>query len=324
MSRNTRTLAMAVVLALCIGGALTGCKKSDSDKKTVRLSTSKNVWCSLAIIADVKGFFDAEGLDVDVSYTDGGRYCMDALLSGSAEAGNIVETNVSYLGYTGNRNIVVIGNVVESTSVAIVARRSSGIGELGDLVGKRLAFAPAMQGEIFAHRVLAKHGLDIGQINIQKLQPKAIPSALDSGAIDAASTWEPFVYACTKALGSDAIVFRDPLAHKGYMHLAVRRDWAEKNPDVAKALLRAFQRAGDFVRQHPDEAKKILVEQMHVDIDLVNAIWPHFNIALTMDGADDLQPCEKCEEDICEVCFEQDGCGWCQVIFFVGEDEEDG
>lgn len=275
-----------LIIATLLAGFLvtSGCEKSDQRPATkVHLSTSKNVWCSLPLLADAHGFFKSEGLDVHLTFTDGGRYCMDAVLSGSADAGTVVETNVSYLGFTGNDTILVVGNVVESTSVAIVARRSSGIRELSDLEGRKLGYAPAMQGEIYANRVLAKHGVDISKVHIQKLQPKAIPSALDSGAIDAASTWEPFVYACTRALGDDAVVFRDADAHKGYMHLAVRRKWAEEHHDTVVALLRALRRAEEFAAGDPAQAMKTLARIMHVDVELVKAIWPYFEIRLTLD-----------------------------------------
>ena len=288
---TTRRKVLRALLSgmICAAMMVAGCGKPTAESASltkVRFSTSKNVWCSLALLADAKGFFREEGLDVELSYTDGGRYCMDALLSDSADVGNIVETNVSYLGYRGNNTVLVVANVVRSTSIAIVARRSSGINELNDLVGKRLAYVPGMQGEIFANRVLKKHNIDVSKIDVQKLQPKAIPPALDSGNVDAASTWEPFVYACTRALGDDAVVFRDAKAHKGYMHLAVRRQWAKDNPETLKSVLRALKKADSFAAQHTDEAHQILAEIMHVDVELVKAIWPYFEVRLEFDAAE--------------------------------------
>ncbi len=291
MSRSkTHAAVVTIIMVLLSSVFFLSCTKNAEKKgMEVRLTTSKNVWCSLSLLADAKGYYKDEGLDVDLSFTDGGRYCMDALLSNSADAGMIVETNVSYLGYQENKTIAVVANVVRSTSIAIVGRRSSGINEISDLVGKRLGLVPAMQGEIFAHRVLEKHNVAIDSVQIQKLQPKAITPALDKGAIDAASTWEPFVYACTRALGDDAVVFRDPEAHKGYMHLAVRRDWAKQNPEIVNALLRALRKADEFAATNPEEAQKILSPIMNVDLEIVRAIWPHFEIHLEFDPQEVLQ-----------------------------------
>lgn len=269
--------------------AFLGCSQNDgqeaaSKKDKVRLSTSKNVWCSLPLIAINRGFFELEGLDVEVAFTDGGRYCTDAIISNSADLGTIVETNVAYLGYTGNSDVLVIGNVVKSTGLAIVARKSSGISKIDDLKGKNLGFVPAMQGEIFAHRLLKKNGIGLDEINFRKMQPKAIASALGSGSIDAAATWEPFVYACKRALGDDAVAFEDPTVHTGYMHLAARADWAEENPEVVSSFLRALKRAEKFVAAKPQEAKLILAKEMNVDLEVVEGTWPSFEIALTFDA----------------------------------------
>lgn len=271
-------LLVGVVLVLSMGS----CRKEGGASK-VRLSTSKNVWCSLPLIAKNRDYFKEEGLDVSVYYTDGGRYCMDAVISDSADLGTIVETNVSYLAYTGNPDIVVVGNVVRSTSIAVVARKSSGIEKVEDLVGKRLGFVPAMQGEIFANRLLKKHGISLDSVEIRKMQPKAIPPSLVAGEIDAASTWEPFIHSCVRALGDDAIVFRDPEVHKGYMHLAARPEWARKNPNTVQAFLRALKKAEEFARDHTQEAQALLSKEMNVDLSIVEAIWPHFEIGLTFD-----------------------------------------
>ncbi|MEI6809508.1 MAG: NrtA/SsuA/CpmA family ABC transporter substrate-binding protein [bacterium] len=252
----------------------------------VRLSTSKNAWCSLTLLADAKGYFQEEGVAVELSYTDGGRYCLDALLSSSADLGNIVELNLAFLGFSGNKTVVVVGNTVKSTAMGIVARKSSGITKLSDLAGKKVAFTPATQGDLFVRRLFKKNNMDLGAIDVQKLQPKAIAPALASGSIDAASTWEPFLYACIRTLGDNAIIFRDPDAHIGYMHLAGRIDWVKKNPDAVKAVLRAFRKAELFAAAQPEEAQSMVAKLINADVKEVTDTWQYHQLHLTCDAGE--------------------------------------
>lgn len=218
-----------------------------------------------------------------VNIQDGGRYCMDALLSKSADLGNVVEINVAYLGFTGNQDAVVVANVVESTGMAIVARKSSGVRAPADLAGKRFGYTPGTQGDLFAHRFLEKHKIDTKSMEMQKLQPKAIAPAVGARGIDAASSWEPFVNGCLRAMGDDAVVFRDPDAHTGFMHLAARKERAAQNPDTVKRFLRALRKAQQFAADHPEEAQVILAKEMNLDLETTKTIWPYFRLELTMD-----------------------------------------
>ena len=251
----------------------------------VTLAASKNLWTSLALVARAKGHFAEERLDVTVVYQDGGRYCMDALLAKSADFATVVEVNVAYIGFAGNHNVSVVGSMVESTSCGIVARKSAGIHTPADLKGKSLAFSPGTGSELFATRFLTTNGIAREDVQLRKLQPKAIQGAMVAKEVDAAATWDPFIENSRRALGDDAITFFDPKAYVGYMHVAVRRDWAAQNPETIKAFLRAMKRASEFIKAEPGAAQVLLAQETAMNLDLVQAIWDYFDFRLSMDSA---------------------------------------
>lgn len=275
-----------IILLLCSLIICVGCKQNKQINQPltkVTLATSKNMWCTLSLIAYEKNYFKEEGLDVDVKFLEAGRYCMDAVVSGSAEFGNVVEVNVAYLGFTGNENISIVGTIVTSTSSAIVARKSSGIKKPEDLKGKKLALSPGTTSDIFAHRFLTKYNLKTNDVDIRKIQPLAMQGAIVAKEVDAASTWQPFVYNICKVIGDDAIIFKEPEIYVGYENIAVRTDWAKKNPEVVKSFLRAIEKAENFVRNNPDEAQKIISNIINLDLEIVKATWDEYDIALVLD-----------------------------------------
>lgn len=290
--RSLKKNLSSAILLLTIGLLAAGCNRpsiepqgqaSSKSRKPIRLATAKNVWNALPLIADEKGFFVQEGLAPKLDYLAAGRYCLDALLSKSADLGFIVEVNVAYLGYTADPSISVVTSIARSEDSAVVARRSSGIRVPEDLRGKTLALSPGTTSDIFAHRLLTKHGLRPEDLTLLNIQPNGMFAAATSGQVDAASTWEPFVHNITRALGSDAIVFRDSSAYRGYMNLAVRRDWASRNSSVLLAAIRALRRAEEFARNYPDEAKSIVSRRIDLDRETVDAIWPMFDLRVTLD-----------------------------------------
>jgi len=290
--RSTSRLFLTILLTIGLLAAVQGCNKPSTEPKgevstqsrtPVRLATAKNVWNALPLIADEEGFFVQEGLAPTLEYLSAGRYCLDALLSKSADLGFIVEVNVAYLGYTADQSVSVVATVARSEDSAVVARRSSGIRVPADLRGKTLALSPGTTSDVFAHRLLTKHRLQPEDLNLLNIQPNGMFAAATSGQVDAASTWEPFVHNITKALGSDAVVFRDSSAYRGYMNLAARRDWAATNTPILLAVLKSLRRAEEFARNQPDVAKAIVARRINLDRETVDAIWPMFDLHVTLD-----------------------------------------
>lgn len=252
----------------------------------VSFATSKNVWCALGLLAKSKGFFAEEGLDVNINIQSAGRYCMDALLSKSAQFGTVVEVNVAYVGFTGSKDVTVVASVVESVSFAVVADKRRGILVPQDLKGKSLAFSPGTGGELFAYRFLDHNKIKREDVEIRKIQPLGIQEALSSaGGVAAAATWEPFYLNCLKALGTNGIAFRDPEAYRGYMFLGAQTGWAKQNPAIVQSFIRALIKAERYLTEHSSEAQDVLGQQINFDKETLLALWGDFKFTVAMDKA---------------------------------------
>jgi len=252
---------------------------------SVTLASSKNLWAAVPIIAEKKGFFAGEGLDVHLEYVQAAKFAMDALVSGQAQFSTLVELNVAFLGYNGNRDLHVVATVVKSYDSAIVARRSAGIVVPADLSGKQIGVLPATTSAIFADRFLAKHGIAPGKVTLQNLQPIAIQTSIVQHQIDAGSVWQPFILNITNALGkNDTTVFTDPAAYTGYMNIAVQASWQKQNPQTIAAFLRALDKAKTFIEAHPAEAQRMLAGEVGLDEQTVKAIWKDYRFVTELDA----------------------------------------
>ena len=274
-------ITIIVFLALSIFG----CKnKTDSSELTeVTFATSKNMWCGLGLIAYEKEYFKEYGLDVDIKFLDAGRYCLDALVSESAEFATIVEVNTAYFGYTGNTSIINIASIVSSTSSGIIANMSNGIEKPEDLAGKILALSPGTTSDIFANRFIEKYKLSRKNIELRQIQPIAMHGAVVSGGVDAASTWDPHIYNINKSLSGNGIVFRDPEIYTGYMLVATRKEWASKNKSTVTSFIKALKKAEQFAISNVNEAKMIVSNIINLDFEIVSATWEDHVMTLKLD-----------------------------------------
>ena len=282
--QNRRTFIKSTGTALATGGLILGAPAIVRGQGTkVRLAIGRNVWGALGHLAYGKGFFKKEGLDVEMNYIQGGRFALEAVLSGSAEFGAIVEVNIAYIAFQGIENFISPGNIVSSTSSAIIARKSSGIEKPSDLRGKRLALSPAMTSDIYARRVLSKYGMTEKDVELVKVMPLAMQGTMSAKGADAASIWQPFVYNIQRELGNDAIIFKDPDVYTGYEMYAVGRDYAAKNPEMVKAVLRASRAAENFAKANREEAQKIVAKEIRLDVEIVAGIWDEFDMRVELD-----------------------------------------
>jgi NitT/TauT family transport system substrate-binding protein len=267
-----------IIILLGLTTSQIGCKNG---KSKITIATSKNMWCSLTLIAVEKNYFDEEGLDATVNYLEAGRFCLDAVLSKSADFGNIVDVNVGYLGFTANENINIICEISRAITSGIIAKKSRGITTPVDLKSKTLAFSSGTTSDIFASRFLLKHGIPTDSISFSKIQPKSIvTNMLAKDGADAASTWEPFLSTIKKQLGDDAIIFEEPDIYTAREFVAIRKDWGKSNKSKIEAFLRAIKKANEFALNHKEEAQTIVAKATNLDIQLVKSTWDKYRIGL--------------------------------------------
>ena len=241
----------------------------------VRMAIAKTPLSGLMLIAHDKGFFNDEGLDVEIQSLQSGRNALDSVLAGSAEMAFVGDAPVAYLGY-----IQVVATLMLATNNAIVARKSSGILKPRDLRGKRVAYSPGTTSAVFAYRFLKKYGMSTSDVQMQGVQPIAIPTYVIAKGGDAASTWDVYVSQTARQLGADAIVFREPSIYTTYAMDVANRSWTASHPGAVAKVLRALGRASAFIKDNPEETKKLLIIDCAMDRESMNENWPYFDFTL--------------------------------------------
>lgn len=247
------------------------------ERTKVRLATSLNAWCGLPLIALDKGFFEEEGLEIDLVVQPVGKLCVDALRSSSVEIATAVEVNFAYLGFAAPMDIRLVTTIVRSDSSALVARRSAGISKPQDLTGKSVALIPGTTTQLFAHRVLERNKIADKDVTIRSFQPNSIVGALVAGEVDCASLWEPLIQTAVSQMGHDAIIFRDPEAYTGFMAVAVRRDWGLQNKATIQKFVRALNTALSFVQSNESEAQAIIAKRLKVEQEVIVQTWKYYD-----------------------------------------------
>lgn len=210
---------------------------------------TKIKWVEFASGADVLNYFAANEIDI-------ARF-------GSSPA---------VAGITRGLAIEIIGlEGLISSAERLIVRPD--IENLADLVGKKVAFPANSTAQYALEQALALEKIDKSKIQLLPLKPADIVSAWTRGDIDAAYVWGPFTQQLEKQGGKE-IYRTTQLNEKGilvYNNFAVRKEFAEKHPDLVVKFLKAYQEQVDEYQQDPKAASEKISKYLSLPYEQVEA-----------------------------------------------------
>jgi len=203
-----------------------------------------------------KGFFEEQGLKVELYKFPSGPPIVAALGAGSLDIGELGWGAYSLM--TAKKLVVpIIINTVNYHGDLIIAWPESGIKTIADLKGKRVILSKGTSAELILINALESVGLkeeDVILIDIPN-PADAVPAFLRKEG-DAFATWYPSnVYVQEKAPQvikiCDNEYFWPTYAYpNGYV---TTEKFLKEHPDIVKKWLKAYIKANDYLLGHVDE-----------------------------------------------------------------------
>ena len=224
-------------------------------------------------VADAKGFFKDEGLDVKIIPTGGDDKTFATLLSGDAQFGVADPTFVAISGEKGQPGRVVASilsgvpfwGVVKNPKIPQITKPS-------DLKNYNVAtFAAPSTAYTLQEKMFQSGGL---KPNITQLAFGTLIPALDANKVDIALDLEPNV--STAVQNGDRIVYAlsDYYPQFALTGLTALPDYINKNPETVQKVVDALQEAMTYIRTNPSDVASLMVKRFpDVKLDIAqNAI----------------------------------------------------
>lgn len=239
---------------------------------------------SLAIIAKEKGFFSAEGLNVETkAYPSGKRVLKEGLLHGTVDiaVSSDIPVMTECLNNTGIRIISAIGSTDNVNR--IVARADRNITEPDDLKGKRIATQNASAVHYFLYLFFHEHDIKENETRISFMKAEELVPALVKGKIDAFSMREPYVTEAQRLLDKNAVIFAAPGIYPQSELAVTTADFAASHPEAIEKFLKALVKAETFAKEHPEEAMMIIAKRLGVDRAGIRKFWKTLNLEVSLE-----------------------------------------
>lgn len=213
-----------------------------------------------------KGFFTAQGIDINKRTLQSGNDIVLALANHNGEIGYFGWVPMMIASTQGIPISAVAPSEVEGTSVAdnwqnILVKGDSSIRTPSDLAGKTIAVnALKGVGEVMIKAALRKVGVNPNSIRLLAMPFPTMRTALRNGQVDAIWTPEPFMSQALTLDNARIVMAPGPVLGKfwpvgGYGALT---DWVRSNSAVAKKFRTAINRSLSYAQSHPDEIRALL------------------------------------------------------------------
>lgn len=272
MSRTRPSAAAAVALAVsllaaCSGGAAdtAGSAGGDGDEPvTVRfgLPTQMGANNSPMAVAEHLGYFDEEGIDLEIVHTTDSTSIVQGINTGALEIGSTPPEPLWQAIESGS-DLQLVYNYIRQQTGSIVSLADGPIQDLSDLEGASIGQSSLGSSNLLlANGILDSVGLEEGTdfSNIAVGTGAAALQALEANQVQALSLWDT-EYAAFEATGVELNYFTTPeVASLFSTTYFTSPAYLEASPDVVEGFGRAMAKATLFTATNPEAALRIMYE----------------------------------------------------------------
>ena len=271
----SRTICLLLVLvAASLFATACGGGGSGESSITVGLPTAETSFAnSDVVVAQQQGFFEDQGLQVELQNFGSGLKVVQAVVSGDVQVGgSSIEPVVNASAQGGQLSI--IGGYADRLTVSMVTPDS--IQAAPDLRGENLGIQDVGAfREVMTRMVLESAGLTPDDVSYRPVDSNAYISALLSGQISSA---------ILQTEQSVETINQDPSFHEladlyevepdyYYGTYFVQNDWLSDNPDTAARFLTAITEAHRFMYENREETVPIVAEVTGFDPEVIDEAY---------------------------------------------------
>lgn len=243
-------------------------------KSEIKLSeVTRSLFYAPQYVALEKGFFEDEGLDVELSTAWGGDKTMTALLSDNADIALVGSETSIYVYKQNSKDYAVnFASLTQTDGTFLVAKEADpdfSWDKVRDstFLGQRKGGMPQMAGEY----VLKKHGIDPhADLELQQnIDFANIPGAFVSGDADYVQLFEPTASVFEKE-GKGFIVasFGEESGTVPYTGFMAKQSFLKNNEAEAKSFTKAIYKAQRWVQDHSAEEIAAVIQPYFDDTEL--------------------------------------------------------
>jgi ABC-type nitrate/sulfonate/bicarbonate transport system substrate-binding protein len=241
-------------ITLLVALTIWSCASPDENRIQLILDWKAQMEHAGFFVADQKGFYAEEGLEVEILEGNGAPTAARVVGNGTYKLG-IASGSATVMARSRNIPIVSLAVINQHTPVVVYSLKEKNITKPDDLIGKRIGVNVGGTKHREFQALLRKHNISEDQIQLMGMS-EASPAPLLAGQVDAMLGYTEDQPVMVELLGKE--VNRLSLADYGIdvysTNIIVNESFLKENPDRVRRFMRATLRGWRYAVAHPDEA----------------------------------------------------------------------
>ena len=248
-------IAFLIIILVAIG-IFTREEKNTDLKSIVVAEVAHSIFYAPMYAADSLGYFEEEGLDVDIILTSGADAVAAAVMSGDAEIGFCGSEQSIYIYNGGAEDYLVNFAGLTKRDGSFIVGRTNDKFDVKDLKGTHIIAGreggmPAMTLQY----TLNENGIDLDELNFDtSIAFASMSGAFIGGTGDYVALFEPTALQLEKQGFGYVVASLGELGGEvPYTTYMTKKSYLEDNKDVIEGFTKAIQKGLDYVFTHTDK-----------------------------------------------------------------------
>ena len=263
-----------VFLSLVVLFVLSGCTQSNED--TIKFGLQATPESSIVQIAAEKGFFEEQGMNVEIVDFTAGKFALQAFLADELDFAVVGDLPVALATMQGNELYVLAEIAVcpGENPMIVLDDGSKDAVEFFSKTKRKITTSIGGTPEFYTYNFLKYYNIDSIDVEIIAQKPEEMVSAFSNNSVDAMSIFEPYPSIAERVLSGKTKRFDIPgeIYSPRYVIVADKK-WVDSNPENAKKFVKALLKAEEFIVNNKSESQAIVAESTKFDNELITKIW---------------------------------------------------
>ena len=250
----------------------------------ITIGVEKSILPAVVWLAENKGYFEEERLDLTIKEFDSGKASLRAMLDGEGiDISAAAPTPIMFASFS-REDFFIFGTFAYAyEDIKVIANKDSGIIKVEDLKGKKIGTLMGSTGQFFAETFLIYNSISPSEVEMVNITPSDLPEALKSGHIDAQVIWEPHGTIARNLLGDKAVRLPSGNVYKTTFNFLTIKNFAHENSEALVRFLRAINKATDYLNNNKEESQAIIANRLNLTKENVALHWDDFKFHLSLD-----------------------------------------
>jgi len=249
-------ISIGIGLSILIIGLVVYIQPFESETQTLRISTGPWPPYNLLYVAEEKGFFEKNDVQVEIILSEFDFEDLADYATGNDDGITTVYTDIFLTNSLFDHSSIVYAFDFSTKGDFIISKFDT----VEELKGKRIGI---MEKYSFSHffvvKVLEKHGIDEKDVELVVVDVYKMLNALKNGDIDAGHSW---ISSDRSDLETKVIADASDVSGIITDVLAIKTKTIEENPVAVEALVRSVAEATDYCEINLIECAQIISEKI--------------------------------------------------------------